>query len=176
MTKSAECRSPRRCAATTAPRRRGRSSPRSVPKLVAGYQQPLPLVRPTGLRTRRVQSGVEIWRIEARHPSDWTWAGFAQPRFRFDPASGSFRTRYGATRLIGAFRERSRPTGLVIPDDDVDHHLVRLTASRSLRGLELRTEKNLDALKVDDQISTGQHPAAWATCHRLSDEATQQWG
>ena len=146
-----------------------------MPKLAAGYQKPLPLVRPTGLRSRRVQSGVEIWRIEATHPSDWAWTGFAQPRFRFDPASGGFRTRYGAARLIGAFRERYRPTGLVIPDDHVDHHLVRLTASRSLRVLDLRTEKNLDALKVDDQISTGQHTAVWATCHRLADTARTWW-
>jgi hypothetical protein len=32
------------------------------------------------------------------------------------------------------------------------HRLVRLVAARHLRVLNLRTEKNLDALEVDDQI------------------------
>jgi hypothetical protein len=133
------------------------------------------VARPAGLRSRRAKTGVELWRVETTHPSKWTWTGFAQPRYRFDPASGRFRTRYAATQLVGAFRERYRPTGLVIPSDHIDHHLVRLVASRPLRVLDLRTEKNLDALQVDDQISTGQHAAVWATCHRLADASRAWW-
>ena len=53
--------------------------------------------------------------------------------------------------------------------------LVRLVSSRNLRVLDLRTEKNLDVLQVDDQISTGQHPDVWATCHRLVDAARRWW-
>jgi hypothetical protein len=41
--------------------------------------------------------------------------------------------------------------------------------------LDLRTEKNLDALQVDDQISTGQHPGVWTTCQRLADAARRWW-
>ena len=146
-----------------------------MPELAAGYKGPLSVARPAGLRSRRTKAGIELWRVESTHPSKWTWTGFAQPQYRFDPASVSFRTRYAATQLVGAFRERYRPTGLVIPSDHIDHHLVRLVATRPLRALDLRTERNLDALQVDDQISTGQHPAVWATCHQLADVSRRWW-
>ena len=92
-----------------------------------------------------------------------------------DPQSGAFRTRYAGATLTGAFRERYGSTGLVIPADHRTHHLVRLVSARNLRVLDLRTEKNLDVLGVDDQISTGQHPDVWATCHRLVDAARRWW-
>jgi hypothetical protein len=41
--------------------------------------------------------------------------------------------------------------------------------------LDLRTERNLDAMQVDDQISTGQHAAVWATCHLLADASRRWW-
>ena len=145
-----------------------------MPELPAGYRAPLPDARPAGLRRRRVLAGTQLWRLDAQHPDAWDWDGFAGPRYRFDPASGAFRTRYAATDLIGAFRERYRLTGLLIPSDHSQHHLARLTAARHLRVLDLRTERNLDALGVDDQISTGQHDAVWATCQRLAD-ATRRW-
>jgi hypothetical protein len=146
-----------------------------VPELPVGYQTPLPRDRPNGLRRRSVAAGTEIWRVEATPPQDWNWIGFAEPRYRFDPASGAFRTRYAGATLVGAFRERYRPTGLVIPADHQTHHLIRLTAARNLRVLDLRTEKNLDALRVDDQISTGQHPEVWDTCHQLADAVRRWW-
>jgi hypothetical protein len=146
-----------------------------VPDLPAGYQAQLPEVRPVGLRSRRVSAGTEIWRVDATDPAGWTWEGFPDPRYRFDPASEAFRTRYASTELVGAFRERYRATGLVIPIDHAAHHLVRLVAARHLRVLDLRTERNLDALDVDDQISTGQHADVWATCHRLADAARRWW-
>ena len=146
-----------------------------MPDLPAGYRRPLPEARPTGLRRRRITAGTEIWRGDATDPADWTWVGFPEPRYRFDPASGAFRTRYAGTTLVGAFRERYRATGLVIPVDHANHHLVRLVAARHLRVLDLRTEKNLDALQVDDQISTGQHPDVWDTCHRLADAVRRWW-
>jgi hypothetical protein len=146
-----------------------------VPDLPAGYRTPLPLARPAGLRRRRVAVGTELWRVDATAPAEWTWDGFPTPRFRFDPESGSFRTRYAASTLIGAFRERYRPTGLVIPTDHASHHLVRLIAARHLRVLDLRTEANLDVLGIDDQISTGQHPDVWDTCHRLADAVRRWW-
>jgi len=146
-----------------------------VPDLPAGYRAPLPDSRPAGLRRRRIAAGPEVWRIDAKEPAAWTWDGFRQPRYRFDPESGTFRTRYASSTHVGAFRERYRPTGRVIPADHAAHHLVRLAAARHLRVLDLRTERNLDALGVDDQISTGQHPDVWDTCHRLADAARRWW-
>jgi RES domain-containing protein len=122
-----------------------------------------------------VRAGTELWRVEGSDPSEWTWDGFREPRYRFDPASGAFRTRYASARLIGAFRERYRVTGSVVPADHAGHRLIRLVAARSLRVLDLRTERNLDALEVDDQISTGQHDAVWDTCQHLADAARRWW-
>ncbi|WP_109413705.1 RES family NAD+ phosphorylase [Mycolicibacter heraklionensis] len=146
-----------------------------MPELPAGYRAPLPDARPSGLRRRRIPAGSQLWRLDAEHPDQWTWGGFGQPRFRFDPPSGGFRTRYAATDLVGAFRERYRLTGMMIPRDHARHHLVRLSAGRHLRVLDLRTERNLDALGVDDQISTGQHDAVWATCQHLADALRRWW-
>jgi hypothetical protein len=146
-----------------------------VPDLPAGYLAPLTDLRPVGLRRRRIPVGTEIWRVDATAPSAWTWEGFPEPRYRFDPASGAFRTRYAGTTCVGAFRERYRATGRVIPPDHGTHHLVRLVAARHLRVLDLRTERNLDALGVDDQISTGQHAHVWNTCHRLADAVRRWW-
>lgn len=120
-------------------------------------------------------AGTQIWRVEATAPADWEWGGFPTPRYRFDPRSGTFRTRYTGATLVGAFRERYRSTGLVIPADHETHHLVRLSAAQNLRVLDLRTEANLDALAVDDQISAGQHPDVWDTCHRLADAVRHWW-
>ena len=39
----------------------------------------------------------------------------------------------------------------------------------------LRAQQNLDVLNLDDQISTGLHPAVWDTCHRLADAARLWW-
>lgn len=146
-----------------------------MPELPAGYRAPLPDARPAGLRRRRVIAGTQLWRLDAQHPDDWGWGGFPGPRYRFDPTSGGFRTRYAATDLVGAFRERYRLSGLLIPSDHGEHHLVRLIAARHLRVLDLRTERNLDALGVDDQISTGQHDAVWDTCQQLADAARRWW-
>jgi hypothetical protein len=146
-----------------------------VPELPAGYRPPLPGVRPAGLRRRRLNAGTGLRRVEADAATEWARAGFTDPRFRFDPASGAFRTRYAATTPAGAFRERYRATGLVIPADHAGHHLVRLVAAAHLRVLDLRTQANLDALDVDDQISTGQHADVRATCHRLADAARRWW-
>jgi hypothetical protein len=146
-----------------------------VPELPAGYLARFPDGRPVGLRRRSITVGTEIWRADATEPGEWTWDGFLEPRYRFDPASGNFRTRYAGTTLVGAFRERYRATGLMIPSDHATHHLVRLVAARNLRVLDLRTEKNLDALQVDDQISTGQRAEVWETCHRLADAVRRWW-
>jgi hypothetical protein len=146
-----------------------------VPKPPASYQAPLPKVRPTGLVTRSLRAGTELWRVEATEPAEWTWDGFPEPRFRFDPASGGFRTRYAGSTYQGAFRERYRDTGRVIPADHAGQYLIRLVPTRPLRVVDLRTQKNLDVLEFDDQINTGQKRGVWAKCHELADAARRWW-
>lgn len=146
-----------------------------MPDLPAGYLDPLPALRPVGLRRRRIPSGTERWRIDASEPGGWSWAGFADPRQRFDPASGAFRVRYAGHSLQGAARERYRDTGLFVPADHAAHYVVRITAVRDLRVLDVRTEANLDVLRIDDRISTGQHPEVWDTCQRLADAVRDWW-
>lgn len=63
----------------------------------------------------------------------------------------------------------------MIPADHANHQLARLVAERHLRVFDLRTEANLDVLGVGDQISTGQHPDVWETCHRLADAVRRWW-
>lgn len=146
-----------------------------MPELLAGYRQPLPELRPAGLRSRTVKPGLTLWRVEGQDPETWDWQGFPQTRYRFDPHTGEYRTRYAGTDLVGAFRERYRGSGLVVPADHAGHFLVQMTVRRPMRVLDLRTELNLDALGVDDQISTGQHDAVWDTCQRLVDAARRWW-
>ena len=131
--------------------------------------------RPTGLRRRTVSTGSEWWRIESQDADSWEWSGFPEPRNRFDPASGDFRTRYAADTLHGAARERYTGTGRYIPADHAGEHLVQLRATRPLRVLDLRTESNLDALGVDDRINTGKEEAVLIACHRLADLCRLWW-
>jgi hypothetical protein len=127
------------------------------------------------LRRRSVSAGTVLWRIDAQTPQDWDWTGFPEPRNRFDPASGRFRVRYAATTPAGAARERYLSSGRYIPFDHRDHWLVSLTARRPLRVLDLRTEANLDALALDDRVSTARDPEVWRACHRLADGAFSWW-
>lgn len=136
---------------------------------------PFPALRPAGLRRRSLPAGSELWRIDAAAPPAWTWAGFPDPRFRFDPASGAFRVRYAGLTVHGAARERYIDSGRYIPPDHRDHRLVQLTTARPFRVLDLRTEANLDALDVDDQISTSHRPLVWDACHRLADAVRGWW-
>ena len=146
-----------------------------MPELPASYRAALAKDRPTGLVTRSLRAGTEFWRVEATEPADWTWDGFPEPRFRFDPASGAFRTRYAASTYEGAFRERYRDTGRVIPADHAGQYLIRLVPTRPLRVFDLRTQRNLDVLEFDDQINTGQKHRVWEKCHELADAARRWW-
>ena len=115
------------------------------------------------------------WRIDAEAPELWSWAGFAEARNRFDPETATFRVRYAARSATGAARERYLGTGRYIPSDHGSHHLVRLEADRPLRILDLRTEANLDALGVDDRISTGRESQVWTASHRLAGRLRTWW-
>ena len=134
----------------------------------------LPVDRPAGLRLVGLRPGLRYWRIDADPPSAWTWTGFPAPRHRFDPADGSFRTRYASTRFYGAARERYLDTGRYIPASHADHHVVELVTTRSFRCLDLRREPTLDLLGFDDRISTSHEPALWAAGQLLAQRA-QGW-
>ena len=131
--------------------------------------------RPAGLRRRSVPAGTLWWRIEQTDPAAWTWGAFPDPRYRFDSAAGGFRTRYAGGTFPGAARERYLDTGLLIPADHADHLAIELTTTRPFLVLDLRTERNLQALEVDDRISTGHEPAVWDACHRLADAVKGWW-
>jgi hypothetical protein len=75
----------------------------------------------------------------------------------------------------GAARERYLATGRYIPPDHASNQLVRLELTRSARVLDLRTEANLDALGVDDRISTSREVDVLRACHRLSAAARMWW-
>jgi hypothetical protein len=122
-----------------------------------------------------VAAGTVFWRFDAADPLVWQWSPFSKARFRFDPGDGTFRTRYGASSVVGAARERYYDTGRLIPADHSEHRLVRLTAARPLSVLDLRTERNLTALAVDDRISTGHEPQVWAACQELVAAARGWW-
>jgi hypothetical protein len=77
--------------------------------------------------------------------------------------------------VAGAARERYAATGRYIPADHSAHHLVRLEATRPLLVVDLKTESNLDALGVDDRISTSRDPETAAACHHLADALRSWW-
>lgn len=51
----------------------------------------------------------------------------------------------------------------------LDRWVVELTLTGSV--LDLRTDDTLDALGLDDQVSTGRSPGVWATAQALGDLA-----
>jgi hypothetical protein len=135
----------------------------------------LPVDRPEGLALLGLPTGTRLWRIDAAPPSAWTWDGFPEPRHRFDPADGSFRTRYASTRFYGAARERYLDTGRYIPAGHADHHVVELVAMRPFRLLDLRNEAKLDLLGLDDRISTSWEPRVWSAAQLLAQRARGWW-
>ncbi len=135
----------------------------------------LPVHRPEGLALLGLPTGSTFWRIDAEPPAQWTWEGFPAPRHRFDPADGSFRTRYASTRFHGAARERYLDTGRYIPASHADHQVVRIEATRPFRVLDLRNEQKLDRLGVDDRISTSHEPRVWETAQLLAQRARTWW-
>ena len=135
----------------------------------------LPADRPAGLALLGLPTGTRLWRIDAHPPEEWSWDGFPEPRHRFDPADGSFRTRYASTRFYGAGRERYLDTGRYVPAGHADHHVVELAATRPFRVLDLRNEAKLDLLGLDDRISTSHEPAVWSAAHLLAERARRWW-
>lgn len=71
-------------------------------------------------------------------------------------------------------RERFDGSGRVVAIADLDLRLIELTGALSV--LDLRREQNLDALGLDDQVSTARSPQVWATCHDLVDRVHEWFG
>jgi hypothetical protein len=136
----------------------------------------LPHDRPQGLHLRGYPTGTQFWRLEATDPAAWTWAGFPAPKYRFDPTSGAFRSRYAATSQPGAARERYDDTGRFVEAGHAEHFLVILTCARPFRYLDLRNEKVLDLLGLDDRVSTTHEEEIWTACHDLADFVHGWWG
>ena len=82
--------------------------------------------------------------------------------------------RYAARSDEGAARERYRDSGSFIPADHASHHLV--TLSGRVRVLDLRNERVLDALGLDDQISTSRADPWFNAAHHLTDAVRGWWG
>jgi hypothetical protein len=81
----------------------------------------------------------------------WDWTPFPAARHRFDPPSGRFRVRYAANRPAVAARERFPTRELTVADGEL--WLVQLSEVPS--ALHLTHQGNLDALGLDDRVSTG---------------------
>lgn len=139
----------------------------------------LPEGRPAVLHRPRTRD-VELTRVDATHPHDWTWDASPHPRHRFDPVSGRFRVRYAGETPRTALRERYPERR--IPAGHADHWLITLRGS--LCVLDLTAETVLDALGVDDRISTARLPAIRSpdrpdpfldACGQLADLVAGWW-
>lgn len=73
------------------------------------------------------------------------------PNGRFDPVTGRFRVRYAANSTAAAARERFPARN--VTDGDGELWVVGLSSMPSV--LNLTHQANLDALGLDDRISTG---------------------
>lgn len=117
---------------------------------------------------------VPFFRFDTQPYGSWNWAPFPEPRYRFDSAAAFWRVRYAARTDEGAARERYRDSGALIPADHATHSVVALTGR--VRVLDLRQERVLDELHLDDQISTSRADPWWDAAHRLTDSVCEWWG
>jgi hypothetical protein len=102
--------------------------------------------------------------------------GFGAPRHRFDPPSGRFRVRYAANRADAAALERFPARTITGADGDIQ--LVLLHGRPA--ALHLTRQANLEALKLDDRVSTGRlddtdDDPLLATSQALSDAVYDWW-
>jgi len=111
----------------------------------------LPSERPRGLRLTILD--VPWFRVDDRPPRMWSWSPHSAPRSRFDPAGGGHRVRYAAGTLRGAIRERFHDDRRWITAAGLEARVVEVRGR--VRVLDLRQERVLDALRVDDEINVG---------------------
>lgn len=114
------------------------------------------------------------WRIDATAPADWAWRPFPRPRHRFDPAAGGHRVRYAARTERGAFRERFHDSRRRIGGAQAGLWVIELTGR--LRVLDLRSERTLDLLGLDDEVNVGRDPRVLAATQRLMARLIEWYG
>ena len=131
-----------------------------------------PDIRPPGLRLTVLRH--PWYRLDGEPPSGWRWSAFPDPRCRFDSASGAFRVRYAGDAQRVAMRERFDDEGRIVSTDELRLNLVELTGA--VRALELRQDRTLDALDLDEQINTSRAPVVWGACQRLADRVHIWYG
>jgi hypothetical protein len=73
-----------------------------------------------------------------------------------------------------AMRERFDEQRRRLRPADLDLVLVELTGT--VRLLDLRREQTLDALGLDDQVSTSRAPDVWRACQQLIDRVHDWFG
>ena len=130
----------------------------------SSYSARLPHERPLGLRL--VSQRHAWYRLDEQPPRSWSWRPHPTPRHRFDAADGSLRVRYFADSPRAAMRERFDGEGRVISSGHLGDRLVEITGT--IRVLDLRSDRTLDVLGLDDQISTSRAPGVWAACQELT--------
>lgn len=120
------------------------------------------LGRPPGESLRRQWAELEVlewraplWRIQKG--AEPNYRIYENPRYRFDAPGGQYAAVYTNDSWLGVFGEvyvdrRGRRMGM----GDRSLHLVRITAGRPLRIVDLRSNKTLSALGLDARISTGE--------------------
>lgn len=136
------------------------------------YLARLPERRPAGLRL--VPRTRPWYRIDPQPPYRWSWKAAPAPRSRFDPASGRFRVRYAGDSLRVAMRERFDRDRRIVSRDHLGLHVVELRGK--IHVLDLRSDKLLDLLGLDDQVSTSRAPDVWAGCQELTDRLLDWFG
>lgn len=141
-------------------------------EVVETYLRRLPVARPSGLRLSTVDGN--WYRLDSQPPELWTWSAYPVPRSRFDSAAGTSRVRYAGDAERVALRERFDAARRIVRAEHLRLHLVELTGS--LRVLDLRRDRTLDALGLDDQVSTSRAPDVWSACHRLVDLVHEWFG
>jgi hypothetical protein len=138
----------------------------------ASYLNRLPSSAPRGLRPSAVRQS--WYRLDSDPPRNWSWRAFPAPRNRFDSAAGAFRVRYAGDEQRVAMRERFDESRRIVRATQLQLHLVELTGT--LQVVDLRRDRVLDALGLDDQINTSRAPGVWAACHRLADLVHEWFG
>jgi hypothetical protein len=64
-------------------------------------------------------------------------------------------------------RERFDREQRIVPLSGLDAHLIELTCE--IEVLDLRRDRTLDALGLDDQVSTARSREVWTACQQLVD-------
>ncbi len=106
--------------------------------------------------------------------SQWSWDPYPEPRWRFDSAAGTVRVRYAGDSARVAMRERFDASGRRLSAENLELRLAELAGG--VQVLDLRRDRTLDALGLDDQISTSRAPGVWKACQSLIDHVHEWFG